>query len=228
MRATIAFVGCLLALCGEAKAGTIYAELRYAELKLSDGRVLADATVKSFDDLTGNVSVKVGKSLLSVQMAALPDDVQAKLRAMAPEKTPEEKAAALKREQERLAKAEKARQAQEKRALQKLRKDEDSARRINEKRAEKEMDRERDTPALVLNAAQVRANNYFKTDRIEYDDPEQVPGWSNRWRVKGRAFGGTILGKGGGGSGRGYRDFEIIVEDTGKGSPRVLEVNDKL
>lgn len=213
-------------LAAVAQAGVVHAELRYAELNLKNGRVLRDAVIKSYDDANGNVTILVGKSMQAVPMTLLPPEVAAKLQALAPERTPEEKAAMQKEEKAKQAKAEEAQAEREKRALKKLEKDEDAQRRLYEKQAEADLARERDVPALVLNAAQVRANNYFKSDRIEYDDPEQVPGWSGRWRVKGRAYGGTILGKSDGKSGRGYRDFEMIVEDKGKGSPKVIEVID--
>lgn len=209
-----------------AQAGVVHAELRYAELNLKNGQVLRDAVIKSYDDTAGNVTILVGKNMQAVPMALLPPEVVAKLQTLAPERTPEEKAAMQKEEKAKQAKAEEAQAERDKRALKKLEKDEDAQRRVYEKQAEAEIARERDVPALVLNAAQVRANNYFKSDRIEYDDPEQVPGWSGRWRVKGRAYGGTILGKSDGKSGRGYRDFEMIVEDKGKGSPKVIEVID--
>ncbi len=215
-----------LFLAAVVQAGVVHAELRCAELTLKNGQVLRDAVIKSYNDVNGNVTILVGKNMQAVPIAMLPPEAAAKLRALAPEKSPEEKAAAQKDEKAKLAKAEKAQAEREKRALKKLEKDEDARRRVYEKQAEMEMERERDVPALVLNAAQVRANNYFKSDRIEFDDPEQVPGWSGRWRVKGRAYGGTILGKSDGKSGRGYRDFEMIVEDKGKGSPKVIEVVD--
>ncbi len=209
-----------------AQAAVVHAELRYTELSLKNGQVLRDAVIKSYDDTNGNVTILVGKSMQAVPMSLLPAEVAAKLQALAPERTPEEKAAMQKEEKAKQAKAEEAQAERERRALKKLEKDEDAQRRIYEKQAEADLARERDVPALVLNAAQVRANNYFKSDRIEFDDPEQVPGWSGRWRVKGRVYGGTILGKSEGKSGRGHRDFEMIVEDKGKGSPKVIEVID--
>lgn len=95
------------------------------------------------------------------------------------------------------------------------------------------------TPAPALAAANqlkqatvTRANQYYLSEyvagstgarvssvQIETDEPEQIAGWSNRYRVQGRATLKVYVG-------RGYRDswstFEAVLEII-NGSPRVLD-----
>jgi hypothetical protein len=58
--------------------------LPYKELRLKDGTVLTEAAVKSFNTTADTALVLAGKGLVSLPTSLLPDEVNARLKSLAP------------------------------------------------------------------------------------------------------------------------------------------------
>src|ERR1044072_5859659 len=67
--------------------------LPFKELRLKDGLLFTDVAVRSINTSAGTVMLAVNKDLISVRAAMLPDDVTARLKALAPAQTKEEQEA---------------------------------------------------------------------------------------------------------------------------------------
>ena len=80
------------ALAARAAAAVIDVNLAYKDLRLKDGTVLAEATVKSYNSTAHTVLLLANKELSSVPTSTLPEDVVAKLKGLLPEQTVEEQA----------------------------------------------------------------------------------------------------------------------------------------
>ncbi len=199
------------------------------ELRLKDGRVLKDASLKAFNSKT--VFVKCAAGLIQVRNEVFPDELQPQLK-IAREETAAINSykAPVRKERDPVAEAkrtavERQQRETEKREARERAEDEEQQRRAAEARIN-----------LVKGAVREKADNYFRyEDRlgsgyvavrslsIEMEEPEEFSGWTGRYTVKGKghleyydSYRGSYSFS------RANRSFIATVEIDQKGKAKVI------
>lgn len=227
-----------LALCvqGTASATLVDFSFRYDRVELKNGRILEGVTFKTYDTQTGKVGAVTKREALTVRVTDLPDDVATKIRQRAPVQTDEDVEAEKRQAATKLADAKRRAREQEKRLVAEDQKDRDARRKLDVRQAEGSIDKESRVERDIATAAKEMATHYFtyEADRhsnvgyvfdssVRLDDPEPVPGWSNRWRVRGKV-GIQYLSNTRSMVRRETKDFEMLIEALGNGKPKLIEV----
>lgn len=207
--------------------------LPYASLALKNGRNLDEVTIKSYDHESGKVTLTAGRSLHSVQIELLPDEVAARVIALVPE------------ENKALAREEKAGRKQEKRQRESTQQE-----RLRQARVDRQRDAGERKQALQDQAeaqaraqwmttakqlARDKADHYF---RYEYQpgsgssvvirqgvtlrEPEEVAGWPGRCRVSGNV-GLQFYDSRGSSFSTTVREFEVIIQKNDRGIQEVVD-----
>jgi hypothetical protein len=223
----------------QAAAVIVEVNLPYKELRLKDGLLFTDVAVRSINTSTGTVMLLVNKDLVSVRSSMLPDDVSARLKAMAPAQTTEE----MEAEKQQLA-ADRKKAAENAERRQRMAEEEAQAARaatrtLNVKQAAENAARTEAIPDEVAKFAEQRARAYFRyqsdphsnigaviNSDIFLDNPEPVPGWGGRWRVEGVAYRQYINNQASG-FGRSGQEFEILIQTHEHKKPEIIEIRVK-
>lgn len=207
--------------------------LPYASLALKNGRTLTDVTIKSFDHQNGKVVVMAGRTLHSLQIELLPDEVAARVFALVPE------------ESKALAREEKAGRKQEQRVQQKTKQE-----LKRQTREERKVDTEARKQASRDNAdaqarerlvartkqlARAKADHYFRYEYkpgsgssvvirqgVTLGEPEEVSGWPGRCRVTGNV-GLQFYDSRGSSFSTTVREFEVTVQKNARGVEEVVD-----
>lgn len=213
--------------------------LSLKELRLKDGLLFTDVAVRSFNTTSGTVMLLANKDLVSVRTSLLPDELSARLKAMAPAQTPEEVAA----EQRQLA-TDRAKAAENAERRQRLAEEEAKAARAasrtqNVRATEQAATQPDRVLAEVAAFADQRAHAHFKYQDdphsnigavigsdIFLDRPEPVPGWAGRYRVEGKAYRQYVNNQASG-FGRTAKEFEILVQTHEHKNPEIIEIRIK-
>jgi hypothetical protein len=225
-----------LALAVKATAIVIDVNLPYKELRLKDGTVLNDAAVKSFNSTADTALVLSGKGLVSLSTSLLPDEVNTRLKGLAPALSKEELAAAKARDAENYDKAVKKAERRQQEAEDEARAAREANRNLNVKKAETAATNPDKVLEEVAKVAATQAKIYFtyqddphsnigavvKSD-LQMDDPEPVPGWAGRYRVSGTAFRQYINNQSSG-FGRGTKEFEILIQTSDRKKPEIVDI----
>jgi multidrug efflux pump subunit AcrA (membrane-fusion protein) len=236
MKTPLCFLLLVLGLATPAWAVLVDFSFRYDRLALRNGRELKDVVLKTYDTATGRVGAAAGRELFTVRLADLPADAAARIQELVPAQTAEE----IKAEQEQAAadlKAARERAREREQAQQAAAKtDRDAQRSLDVKRAENAIEQAARTETDVTEAAKSLAEYYFtyEADRhssvgyvlgknLLLDTPEPVPGWTNRWRVRGKV-GVQYLTRDQGAVGRNAKEFELLLEVPERGSPKLVDV----
>jgi hypothetical protein len=217
---------------------SVNVDLRFPKLRLKNGTTLSDVRLLSVDSDEGTANVLIGKSMKQLEVKSLPDDLIKQLEILAP-KTNE---ADLIKRQQRAAEA-------EFNAQKRAHRDEDSQ---AQAKANREAQRKSEaappetpeektaaTEVTIAKAAEDYARYYFNYQddphssvgavlnmAFQLEPPEQVQGWTGRWRVKG-TVGSTYVTNTGGSVGRKAKDFEILLETRDKGKPKIVDLTVK-
>ena len=222
-----------------ALAATVDVSLPYKELRLKDGLLFTDATVRSFNTATGTVTLLANKELVSVRTALLPDEVAARLKDLSPAQNKDEMDA------EKLqAAADRAKAAENADRRQRRLEDEalaarTASRTLNVKAAAEEAARVEAIPDEVARFAESRARAFFKyqdsphsnigaviSSDIFLENPEPVPGWSGRYRVEGKAYRQYVNNQASG-FGRSGQEFEMLIQTREHKKPEIVEIRIK-
>jgi len=228
---------CLLAT--EASAIVVVLHLPYKEMRLKDGTLLTDVAVRSFNTNTGTATLLTNRELISVQTSILPDEVSAKLKELTPVLSKEgQEAEKLKAEAENKRAAEHAERRQ-KEAEEEAKAVRADSRQLNVKAAEHALVRTDNVLEDVARVAEAQARAYFKYQDAPFsnigavtsadlylEDPEPVPGWTGRYRVEGTAYRQYINNQASG-FGRGTKEFEMLIQTSDKGKPKVVDIRVK-
>jgi hypothetical protein len=228
-----------LALAVNAAALVVDVNLPYKELRLKDGTVLVDAAVKSFNTTADTALVLASKGLISLPTSMLPDEVNARLKELAPTLSKEELAAEKAREAEKQERAMKKAEKRQQDAEDEARAAREANRNINVKLAETGVtqgDKVLDEVARVA-ASQARVYFNYQDDPwsnigavvdsdLMMDDPELVPGWTGRYRVNGTAYRQYINNQSSG-FGRGTKEFEILIQTHEHKRPEIVDIRIK-
>ena len=222
-----------------ASAVVVDVQLPYKGLRLKDGTQLTEVVVKSFNTSAETALLLVKKDLISVRMSLLPDEVVAKLKVLSPVLTKEQQEAEKKQEAEERELAAKNAERRQLEAEEEVRADRAASRQSNVKEREqtvKKPDRLLEEVAIV---AEARARVYFKYEDdplsnigavvsadLNLEQPEPVPGWTGRYRVKGTAYRQYINNQASG-YGRGGKRFEILVDTADREKPKVVDLSVK-
>jgi hypothetical protein len=162
-----------------------------ADIALSDGRVLKDATIAS--QTPRNVTIRHATGLISVAKTLLPSELQAKY----PVDEAAARAAEENNQQARL-RASELEQAEYQRSL-KLKAEREQTAKFNERAPiEAEAD-QRDRLYAAKSEVQTRAEKYFATEydlvtkaknigsiKVTISELHLIEGWNNRWSVRGK------------------------------------------
>jgi hypothetical protein len=223
----------------QAAAVIVEVNLPYKELRLKDGLLFTDVAVRSINTSAGTVMLLVNKDLVSVRSSMLPDDVSARLKAMAPAQTPEE----MEAEKQQLA-ADRRKAVENAERRQRMAEEEAQAARaasrtLNVKQAAETAARTEAIPDDVAKFAEQRARAYFRyqsdphsnigaviNSDIFLDSPEPVPGWGGRWRVEGVAY-RQFINNQASGFGRSGQEFEIMIQTHEHKKPEIVEIRIK-
>lgn len=221
-------------------AAVVELQLPYKEMRLKDGLLLNDVVVKSFNPMAGTAVLVMNKELISVKVTLLPDNVATRLRELTPVLTKEEMAAERRKEEAEQRQAAETAERRQRQAEAEAREVRAANRDLDVKAAEQAQAKaEAQVLAEVAAVAGTRAHNFFKYQAdpysnvgavtgvdIELEDPEPVPGWTGRYRVNGSVFRQYINSQISGFD-RSGKDFEILLDASGKGKPKVLEIRIK-
>ncbi|MBA3849778.1 MAG: hypothetical protein C0502_07255 [Opitutus sp.] len=238
MKSVLRFLVPCLFLLAAASAATVEMNLPVKELKLPDGRVLSQAAIKSYNTVTEVATVLVGRDYFSVRLADLPAEVQAGIRERVPltaDEIADEKKQARESRRRKAARAEQAAERREDERAEEAREiRRDTRRQAGEDKARQEAKEER-IMQEVMDAAHAAlrrkfryeenagtGSSYVLSDDYSLNDPEEVSGWSGRYRVTGKAYVREYDSRGGFNSRR--RDVEILIQTKEKKRPEVLEV----
>ncbi len=209
----------------------------YDKLTLKTGRELRNVTLKGYTTQTGKVDAVMGRQLATFRLGEFPAEVVARINQVVPAQTPEE----IKEEKAQSAderKAAKRRvQTLERGNLAAAKADRDAQRHLDVKKAEAAIDQESQVQAKVAIAAKTFASHYFRYEadpnsskgyvfdsNVLLDDPEPVPGWTNRWRVRGKV-GIQYLTRNIGSVGRETKDFEILIDAPPGATPKRVDIS---
>ncbi len=224
------------ALAVRAAAVVLDVNLPYKELRMKDGTVMTDAAVKSFNTTADTALVLSGKGLVSLPASLLPDEVNARLKSLAPNLSKEDLAAEKAREAEKYDKAMKKAERRQQDAEDEAKAARDATRNLNLKQAEIGGSKSDKILEEVARVAANQAKIYFtyqddphsnigavvKSD-LQMDDPEPVPGWAGRYRVSGTAYRQYINNQSSG-FGRGTKDFEILIQTHERKKPEIVDI----
>lgn len=229
-----------LLVAAKAAAVVVAVNLPYKELRLKDGMFFSEVAVKSFNTSAGTVVLLVNNELVSVRTSLLPDEVNARLQALAPVLSKEEQA-----EEKRQEEADRKRAAENAERRQKMAEEEAQAaraasRNLNVKAATGQTAVRTDLLlAEVARFAEERARAYFKYQDdphsnigavvgsdIYLENPEPVPGWAGRYRVEGNAYRQYINNQASG-FGRSRKEFEMLIQTSDRKKPEVVEIRIK-
>ncbi len=225
-----------LALTVGAPAVVLDVNLPYKELRLKDGAVLTEAAVKSFNTTAETALLLTDKGLISLQASLLPDEVNARLKALAPTLSKEEVAAAKAHESEKYEKSLKQAERRQQAAEDEARQAREAARNLNVKQAETAAAKTDQLLEQVAKVAATQARIYFNyvddpnsnigaviASDLQLNDPEPVPGWTGRYRVEGTAYRQYINNQASG-FGRGHKDFEILIQTSERKKPEIVDI----
>ncbi|HVZ66353.1 MAG TPA: hypothetical protein VG936_17455 [Lacunisphaera sp.] len=233
----------LLTLAGlvalEAGAAVVVLRLPYAELRLKDGTVLNEVTIQSFNTTAGTASLRAKNELMSIQTTLLPDNVQARLKELTPALSKEAEAAEKARDEAVRKRGEELAERHQKQVEDEAKANRDANRALNMKAAEQQLMREDRTLDEVNRVAEEQARRYFKYEDAPYsnigavtsadlylEDPEPVPGWTGRYRIRGTAYRQYINNQASG-YGRGTREFEMLIQTYEQKKPKVVDITVK-
>ncbi|HWA26879.1 MAG TPA: hypothetical protein VG734_14565 [Lacunisphaera sp.] len=228
-----------VALAGGAVAAVIDVNLPCKDVRLKDGTVLAEATVKSYNSTANTVVLLANKELTSQPAAGLPEEVITRLKALLPAQSGEEQAAARAREAENYDKAVKRAERRQQEAEEEARATRAATLKLNVKQAETAASKADATLEEVAKFAAAQARIYFNYQDdplsnigavigsdLVLDDPEPVPGWTGRYRVEGTAY-RQFINNQASGYGRGAKDFEILIQTRDRKRPEVVDIRVK-
>jgi hypothetical protein len=207
--------------------------LPYASLALKNGKTLTGATIKSYDHDNGKVVVMAGRSLHSLQIELLPDEVAAKVIALVPEERKalarEEKAGRKQEQREQVkTRQELKRQTREERTL-----DTEAKKQANRDQAEAQAKAR--LVARTKQLAHAKADHYFRYEYkpgsgstvvirqgVTLGEPEEVSGWPGRCRVSGNV-GLQFYDSRGSSFSTTVREFEVTVQKNDRGVEEVVD-----
>lgn len=222
-----------------ASAAVLDVNLAYKELRLKDGTVLTEVAVKSFNTTAETALLLADKGLVSLPTSLLPDEVTARLKALAPTLSKEELAAAKAREAEKYDKAVKQAERRQQAAEEEARQAREANRNLNVRQAEAAAIKSDLTLEEVARVAATQARIYFTYQDdphsniglvtgsdLQLDDPEPVPGWTGRYRVNGTAY-RQYLNNQSSGFNRGAKEFEILIQTSERKKPEIVDIRVK-
>ena len=228
---------CLIA--AKAAALVVDVNLSYKELRLKDGMLFNEVTLRSINTSAGTVVLLTNNELISVRTAVLPDEVNARLQALAPAQSKEEQAEEKRQEEVDRKKAAEKAERRQKMAEEDAQAARAANRSLNVRAVEQAATKADLVLAEVARFAQDRAEAYFKYrddphsnigavvgSDIYLENPEPVPGWTGRYRVEGSAYRQYINNQASG-FGRGGKEFEMLIQTADGLKPKVVEIRIK-
>jgi len=226
-----------LAWMGTVNAALVDFSFRYDEVVLKNGRKLEKVTFTTYDTATRKVGAIVGARLATtIRVDDLPDDIVARIKERAPALTEDEMKVEKAQIDEDKADAKRRVRELEKRTQAEAKANRDAQRTLDVKKAEMTLAKESQTEIAVSKAAKELATHYFtyeadKHSSVGYvfnssvilEDPEPVPGWTNRWRVRGKV-GVQYLTTNIGAVGRNTKEFEMLIDAPAKGKAKLVDI----
>ena len=210
-------------------AASYEVNLAYEVLALKNGQTLKNVRIKSYDHGSGNVIILVDRTIQSLQIELLPDEVAAKIGALVPEE-----AKAIAREDRADQKQAQRNQSQatqeQKRSAEHQRRAASAAReqsqRANEESAAlartKQLARERALHYFTYENRSGSGSSIVLRQSIILGEPEEVPGWPGRTRVSG-SIGLQSYDSRGRSFDTSRREFEVTVAKNAKGDEEVID-----
>ena len=222
-----------------AVAAVVDVNLPWKNLRLKNGLMFPDATVRSINPSAGTAMLQIDKDLISVRTSQLPDDLTAKLKEMTPAPTPEEIAEAKAQDAAERKRAADQAERRQQQAEEEARAVRAASRDLNVKAAAETAAKREAIPDEVAKFAEQRAKAYFRyqadplsnigavvSSDIFLENPEPVPGWGGRYRVEGVAYRQYINNQSSG-FGRSGQEFEILIQTYEHKKPEIVEIRIK-
>ena len=203
-------------------------DLNLETLELKNGESLRAVVLRSYDPANGRVIVAVERQISSIQLELFPDELAGRIRAMVPseEKDLERQ---LREERKRIQREDARRNAATNAAGDRTT---PSRTKAEERRAEQAKAR---ILSQVKSVAASRATRYFRYEQksgsghtvtvrrdVELEEPEEVAGWENRYRVKG-TIGLEYYDSYGRSFNTTSRTFEMLVQVDQRGNAKVVD-----
>jgi len=217
-----------------ASAVVIDVGLPFKEIRLKNGTLFSEVTVKSVNT-SSQTAMLVGKrEMHSIPTYLLPDEINDKLKALMPTLSKDQPVDPITVANEKMVALE--RTDKQRRAETDARAVREAARQSNLRAAAMAEARENNLISAVAKAAEHRARDYFTHEddphsNIGYvtnvdltmGDPETVPGWAGRYRVTGTAY-RQYLNNQSSGFGRTTKKFEVLVDTSDDGKVKVSDL----
>lgn len=208
-------------------------EMPVENLVLKNGQKYANGTIQSFDHASGKVVLMADRKITSLQLELLPDELADRIIAMVPDETQDAIRAEKSARKQQEADAARTKAAQEKARAEELSRGaaEGRARAAETAKETKQEQMKAETTRL----ARTRADRYFRYEfrpgsgatvqirrDIDLEEPVEVAGWANRYRVqgqigleyydsKGRSFNSTV------------QRFEVTAQGDNQGRMTVVD-----
>lgn len=229
----------LFALAVRAAAVVVEVNLPLKELRLKDGMLFTEVAVRSFNTVSDTTLLLANKDLVSVRTSLLPDDVAARLKALAPVLSKEEQEAEKQQETADRKKAAENAERRQKIAEEEAQAARAASRNLNVKIAAETAAQADRVVEEVAKFAEERARAHFKYQDDPYsnigavvgsdillENPEPVPGWGGRYRVEGTAYRQYINNQASG-FGRARKEFEMLIQTRAGKKPEIVEIRIK-
>ena len=211
--------------------------LSIPSLTLKNRKAFGAVSVKSFDYDNGRVVLIVGRSISTVQIELLPDDLAAQIMQLIP---PEAKAQARSDRQaaqhDTVASQKATDAAGKKQDAKKAQEDEEARQRAeqaNEAKLKEKMiysckrlARERAYQFYHYEYNPGSGSSFVFDDSVMLEEPEEVSGWQNRYRVQGK-IGVQFYDSKGSSFGTRSRQFEVVTEGDKNGTMKVVDFTDR-
>jgi hypothetical protein len=210
----------LLALILATRLGAVVStiDLSFDQLTLRNGKVFPAATIKSYDSEKNSVVISADRTLTTVQIELLPDDVAARVRSLA-------STAVVPPASEAPAKKAPAKSSAKKRGPK-------APPEATPPAANRQEEFKAAAAAMALQYASTRFGFPLVRDArgglvpnpaLQLEDPEPIPGWEGRYRMKGQV-GAQVSDQYGSRLSRKPTEFEIVIETTPAGKPKITEL----
>lgn len=214
-----------------ALAAPFNVNVKFEQIELRNGQKLAAGTIKSYDHATGKVVLFVNRTVSSVQLELLPEELAKRIVSLVPEET---KAEAREQRAERKEQQQRARDYQKSAAEADRRAEQQNADRAAAARVRQEEGRKEQMARADRSAskrlAEEKAYRYFRYDYrpgsgsviitgqgVEVQEPKEIVGWERRYRVNG-TVGLEFYDSRGRSFDRTVRSFEVIVGPDDQGN----------
>ena len=220
-----------------ASAAPYVVDLKFETLALRNGQTLKNGVIKSYDHANGKVVIHVNREITSLQLEMLPEEMGARVISLVPDEVKDaarqekadrkqdkrtsalDAAAQAKQDADRRARATAEAKARAEQTMQTYDKE-------NVRRKAKSLARDRADRYYRYEMKPGSGSAYILESSYQLSEPEEVPGWDRRYRIKG-SVGLEYYDTRGRGLETSTSKFEVLVGPDSNGNIVALDFTAK-